>query len=123
MGIKINYSKADRLFREGVKVAEIVRITGISRTCLYGRYKDRQKPKKKGSTDSPSLGNQQDLHKGIAKVLPNQKVFKNRLPHAERSVKVDHKTSLFVPVDDPRTDEEIRKSYLEREKQKLKNLK
>lgn len=123
MGIKINYSKADKLFREGLKVAEIVRITGISRTCLYGRFKKKQRPKKKEKTDNPNFGNQHDLHKGIAKIHKGEKVFKRKPPRPERSVTIDHKTTIFVSANDPRTDDDIRKSYLERENQKLKNLK
>lgn len=75
------------------------------------------------SSKKRSSGNQHDLHKGIAKIHKGEKVFKRKPPRPERSVTIDHKTTLFVSANDPRKDEDIRKSYLERENKKLKNLK
>ena len=63
-----------------------------------------------------------NLEKGFAKVHGGEKVFAIKPKVEERPIRVTDKLVIIVPLDDPRSNEEIRSAWKEEQEKKLRAL-
>lgn len=122
-----DWAPMQEMRNEGYTLKEIAEASGISRATLGLKLEvpedfDKRRKKLKESGEVPKkkikVSNRELLGKGIAKIAPHEKVFETKVRGPERAVRVDHKTWIYVKLDDKRSDEEIIQSHKEREKRR-----